>query len=59
MKQALGHRLTTVFRRQGHYAFDQHNIASYPPADITLERIGKLADVDLPALLGQNSPSKT
>ncbi|WP_068678294.1 MULTISPECIES: HAD family hydrolase [unclassified Variovorax] len=53
MKQTLGQRLTTVFPRQGHYAFDPHSIASYPPADITLDRIGDLADVDVPALLGQ------
>ena len=53
MKQALGERLTTVFPRQGHYAVDPHNIATYPPADITLERIGDLAAVDLPDLLGQ------
>ena len=55
MKQSLGERLTTVFPRQGHYAVDPHNIATYPPADITLERIGDLAGVDLPALLGQRS----
>ena len=53
MKQVLGERLTTVFPRQGHYAFDAHNIASYPPADITLEGIGDLAGIDLPALLGR------
>ena len=61
MKQTLSERLTTVFPRQGHYAVDPHNIATYPPADITLERIGDLANVDLPDLLGQrpaNIPSK-
>jgi hypothetical protein len=61
MKQTLRERLTTVFPRQGHYAVDPHNIATYPPADITLERIGDLANVDLPDLLGQrpaNIPSK-
>ena len=51
MKQTVRERLTTVFPRQGHYAFDPHNTATYPPADITLERIGDLAGVDLPALL--------
>jgi FMN phosphatase YigB (HAD superfamily) len=53
MKPVLGERLTTVFPRQGHYAFDAHNIATYPAVDITLERIGDLADVALPRLLGQ------
>ena len=42
MKALLGSRLTTVFPRQGHYALDPHNLAVYPPADVTLERIGDL-----------------
>jgi FMN phosphatase YigB (HAD superfamily) len=52
MKEHWGERLTTVFPRQGHYALDPKNIAAYPPADITLERIGDLVTCDLPALLG-------
>ena len=59
MKQALGERLTTVFPRQGHYAVDPRNIASYPPADITLECIGDLLDIGLPALLGQGPGNLT
>ena len=47
MKQVLQQRLTTVFVRQGHYAFDPTHTAGYPAADITLERIGDLADVDV------------
>jgi hypothetical protein len=42
MKQIWGDRLTTVFPRQGHYALDPENIAAYPPADISVERIGDL-----------------
>ncbi len=52
MKKILRERLTTVFPRQGHYALDAEAIAAYPPADITVERIGDLIDYDLPALLG-------
>jgi len=52
MKKVWGDRLTTVFPRQGHYALDPGNIAANPPADLTLERIGDLANVDLSALLG-------
>jgi hypothetical protein len=52
MKQQWGERLTTVFPRQGHYAHDPQTLATYPPADITIERIGDLAAYDLPALLG-------
>jgi FMN phosphatase YigB (HAD superfamily) len=42
MKQVLGDRLTTVFVRQGHYALDRANIAAYPPADVSIDRIGEL-----------------
>ena len=55
MKKIWGDRLTTVFPRQGHYAFDPKVIAAYPPADITIERIGDLVNYDLPALLGKKS----
>ena len=55
MKKIWGDRLTTVFPRQGHYALDPKVIAAYPPADITIERIGDLVKYDLPALLGKKS----
>jgi len=51
MKNILQGRLTTVFPRQGHYAVDPHNIATYPAADLTVERIGDLMNDDLRALL--------
>jgi hypothetical protein len=51
VKKAWGSRLTTVFPRQGHYARDPKILAENPPADITIERIGDLANYDLPALL--------
>lgn len=57
MKEVLQDRLTTVFPRQGHYAFDPANIANYPAADFTVERIGDLADFDLAKLLG-TTPSQ-
>lgn len=49
-KKVWGDRLTTVFPRQGHYAHDLKSLAAYPPADITIERIGDLLNYDLPAL---------
>jgi len=58
MKKIWGERLTTVFPRQGHYALDPKAIATYPPADITIERIGELVDYDLPALLGAARTSR-
>ena len=42
MKKILRDRLTTVFPRQGHYALDPQNVATYPPADLAIERIGDL-----------------
>lgn len=45
-KTAWGSRLTTVFPRQGHYAHDARILAAYPPADITVERIGDLLQYD-------------
>jgi FMN phosphatase YigB (HAD superfamily) len=50
MKRIWGDRLTTVWPRQGHYALDPKAIATYPPADLTIERIGDLVNYDLPAL---------
>jgi len=49
MKAVWRDRLTTVFPRQGHYAFDPGIIAASPPADVTLERIGELLDWDYAA----------
>lgn len=42
MKQHWQDRLTTIFVRQGHYALDLANLSTYPPADVTIERIGDL-----------------
>ena len=42
VKKIWGPKVTTVFPRQGHYALDQKLVSSYPPADITIERIGDL-----------------
>lgn len=50
VKQAWGDRVTTVFPRQGHYALDPEQIARYPAADITIEAIGELRDLDLERL---------
>ncbi|MBV9929229.1 MAG: HAD family hydrolase [Acidobacteria bacterium] len=52
MKKSWGARLTTVFPRQGHYALDAKEVAKYPPADVTVERIGELLAFDLNALRG-------
>lgn len=48
MKAGWGDRLTTVFVRQGHYALDAEALAGFPPADITIERIGDLIHLPWP-----------
>jgi len=50
VKKVWGERLTTVFPRQGHYALAPE-VATFPPPDITLARIGDFCDCDLPRLL--------
>jgi hypothetical protein len=44
-------RVTTVFVRQGRYARDPQMLSGYPPADITVERIGQLLSFDLETLM--------
>ena len=48
-KAAWGARVTTVFPRQGHYARDPEMLRDYPAADLTVERIGDLVNVDFGA----------
>jgi len=50
VKEIWGEKVTTVFPRQGHYAFDEKIIAEYPAADITIERIGDLLSFNLEKL---------
>lgn len=50
IKRAWGRRVTTVFPRQGHYAHDLPANAKFPPADLSVARIGDLLDYDLEKL---------
>lgn len=51
IKTRWGSRVTTVFPRQGHYARDLQALADFPPADLTIERIGDLLRYDRQVLL--------
>jgi FMN phosphatase YigB (HAD superfamily) len=51
VKKFWGSRVTTIFVRQGHYAIDPKILASYPPADISIGRIGDLLQYRLPEFL--------
>ena len=50
VKTAWGNRVTTVLPRQGQFAHAA-DAASYPAADLTIERISDLLTCDLPAVL--------
>ncbi len=51
MKAFWHERLTTIFVRQGHYALDLALVAAQPQADLTIERIGELIDLDFSPLI--------
>ena len=51
VKEAWRERVTTVFAKQGHYAFDSRVLLENPPADIELARIGDLVGLERPTLL--------
>lgn len=55
MKSVWQEQLTTIFPRQGHYALDLAAVAAQPAADLTIEHIGELVDLDFSRL--RNTPS--
>jgi FMN phosphatase YigB (HAD superfamily) len=50
VKGQWGQRVTTVFPRQGHYASDPQALETYPPADVAIDAIADLLEVDLEQL---------
>jgi FMN phosphatase YigB (HAD superfamily) len=56
VKMLWGRRVTTVFPRQGRYARDPKALASYQPADLSVDRIGDLLTWELPAILDAGRP---
>ncbi len=51
VKKTWRERVTTVFAKQGHYAFDAETLRRYPPADRELAAIAELCGWDLDAIL--------
>ena len=49
LKAAWGDNVTTVFPRQGHYAFDAAEVARYPVPDVVVDHIGDLARMNIAA----------
>jgi len=58
IKRVWGPRVTTVFPRQGHYALDPVAVAKYPPADVTIARIGDLVAHDAKTLEAAARPAR-
>jgi FMN phosphatase YigB (HAD superfamily) len=56
VKKAWGDRVTTVFPRQGHYALDPQVLAKFPPADISIERIGEFLEFQLDSFVPTKMP---
>jgi hypothetical protein len=46
-----------VFVRQGHYALDARNVAAYPAADVSVERVGDIGRLELATFLASSSPA--
>jgi hypothetical protein len=57
MKRKWHDKLTTVFVRQGHYASDPAARKEYPPAQIELDGIRDLCDLDAGAFLSLSEPA--
>lgn len=47
IKQQWHERITTIFVKQGHYAADTAEIAQYPDADISIDRIGDALNLNI------------
>jgi FMN phosphatase YigB (HAD superfamily) len=47
VKKIWGEKVTTIFHRQGHYAFDEKTISTLPPADMTIDHIAELTRFDI------------
>jgi len=57
-KKFWGERVTTVLPRQGEFAHDPKVLASYPPADVSIEHIADLLAFD-PARFSPLSPGRS
>jgi FMN phosphatase YigB (HAD superfamily) len=55
IKNVWGHRVTTVFPRQGHYARHRSRGGAYPVADVTVTHIGDLLKCDATTFLASST----
>lgn len=59
MKTVMGERMTTVFVRQGHYASALAGHVIAPASDMTIDRIGALAEFDLQAFVPDSAAEES
>lgn len=59
VKAKWGERVTTILPRQGQYANDSGILASFPPPDLAVERIGDLLTHDLSALIARGGSTSS
>jgi len=59
LKAAWGDDVTTIFPRQGHYAFDAEEVAKYPMPDIVVDHIGDLARTNIAGWFPQGSANRS
>jgi FMN phosphatase YigB (HAD superfamily) len=45
IKKIWGDQVTTIFPKQGHYALDEDEVAKYPAADLSIDRIGDILNL--------------
>lgn len=57
VKKYWGSRVTTVFARQGHYAREAEAERTFPPADLSIARIGEFLAFDREQVLAASRPS--
>src|ERR1039458_9077429 len=57
IKKIWGRRVTTVFVRQGHYALDPKILSTCPAADVSIEQIGDLLNLELQDLVPRAAPA--
>jgi FMN phosphatase YigB (HAD superfamily) len=55
VKKIWGNRVTTVLVRQGKFALDPQIMGAVPPADLSVDRIADLLDIELVALISSCS----
>jgi FMN phosphatase YigB (HAD superfamily) len=55
VKKLWQDKVTTIFPKQGHYALDPQIVDAYPPADISINRIGELLNYKAESFYGKRS----